>query len=283
MSDNRIIQAVVWPAPANVHAVFTTRNGGVSEGPFASLNLGAQVHDKPSAVTENRKRLAHAISAKPRFLKQVHDTNVANLDDGLLRGEVVADAAVVSKPGITCLVMVADCLPVLISNVQGTVVAAAHCGWRGLSGVNHNGIGVLEKTILAARAKAAMIRSRADGRPQWVDSSASMSRPSDEWIAWLGPAIGPRHFEVGPEVREAFVYYNPEDARAFSASKNKDKFMANLFALARLRLARLGVTQIMGGGDCTYSQPEKYFSHRRATHESGATGRQAAMIWIEAA
>jgi polyphenol oxidase len=285
MSANSIIQPVVWPivdkpgkfpGAAKVRAAFTTRLGGVSTGGFAKLNLGDHVGDAEDAVAENRKRLAKSINAKPRFLRQVHDTEVVNLDEHTGRGSTIADASVVSQPGIACVVMAADCLPVLMANVQGTVVAAAHCGWKGLSGVNHSGMGVLETTMLAARAKAATLRSKGQARQQWQDSGSLR----DEWVAWLGPAIGPKHFEVGPEVYEAFVSVYPEQARAFETLPD-NKYKANLFALARMRLARLGVLHIIGGGDCTYSQPEKYFSHRRSTHQATTSGRHAAMIWID--
>jgi polyphenol oxidase len=224
----------------------------------------------------------------------VHGNVVADLDDENFVEETAADACVSSHAGIACVVMVADCLPVLFTNTQGTVVAAAHCGWKGLSGVEHGGVGVLETTMLAARVKEAVIRSQSaltnnpltptlsrEGRGS-QDSLSRERRGSpnpDEWMAWLGPAIGPQHFEVGAEVREAFVKVAAEDARAFKTAAN-GKYMANLFALARMRLGRLGVSQVFGGGDNTYAQPERYFSHRRATHEGTVTGRQAALVWI---
>lgn len=269
------IQPVVWPAPPRVRAAFTTRHGGVSVRSYESLNLGDHVEDEPKLVNENRKRVATAIGVTPRFLKQVHGTAVANLDERGVKDGYTADAAVVSSVGIACTVMVADCLPVLIANVQGTVVAAAHCGWRGMSGVGRQGVGVLEATMLAARSKAAALRAKQREADPWQNSSLR-----DEWIAWLGPAIGPQHYEVGSEVRDAFVSAAPEDARAFIRNK-EGRFQANLFALARMRLNRLGIADIHGGGDCTYSQPDVYFSHRRATHQGLPTGRQAAMIWLE--
>jgi polyphenol oxidase len=274
---------VVWPAKRHIRALMTTRAGGVSQGDYASLNLGLHVSDDKQAVMHNRTLLAQTTNAKLRFLKQVHGNAVADLDDENFVEETPADACVSSQAGIACVVMVADCLPVLFTNTQGTVVAAAHCGWKGLSGVENGGVGVLETTMLAARAKEAVIRSQ--GALVNNPLTPTLSREGrggknlDEWMAWLGPAIGPQHFEVGPEVREAFVRVAAEDARAFTTAAN-GKYMANLFALARMRLGRLGVSQVFGGGDNTYAQPERYFSHRRATHEGKPTGRQAALVWI---
>jgi polyphenol oxidase len=268
--------SVVWPAKHHIRALMTTRAGGVSAGDYASLNLGLHVGDTKQAVMHNRTLLAQTTNAKLRFLKQVHGNVVADLDDENFVEETAADACVSSHAGIACVVMVADCLPVLFTNTQGTVVAAAHCGWKGLSGVENGGVGVLETTMLAARVKEAVIRSQKSLAPNLASESR---KGQDEWMAWLGPAIGPQHFEVGPEVREAFVNVAPEDARAFKGAAN-GKYMANLFALARMRLGRLGVSQVFGGGDNTYAQPERYFSHRRATHEGKPTGRQAALVWI---
>jgi polyphenol oxidase len=268
--------SVVWPVKRHIRAFMTTRAGGVSQGDYASLNLGLHVGDDKEAVMHNRALLAQTTNAKLCFLKQVHGNVVADLDDENFADETPADACVSSHAGMACVVMVADCLPVLFTNTQGTVVAAAHCGWKGLSGVENGGVGVLETTMLSARVKAAVIRSQKSLAP----NLASQSRMGqDEWMAWLGPAIGPQHFEVGPEVREAFVKVAAEDARAFKGAAN-GKYMANLFALARMRLGRLGVSQVFGGGDNTYAQPERYFSHRRATHEGKPTGRQAALVWI---
>jgi polyphenol oxidase len=282
MSAIDIVLPVVWPVMPTVRAVYTTRLGGVSSGGFARLNLGDHVGDAPDSVAENRRRVTHALNAKPHYLRQVHGTHVANLDDDKTRGNTIADACMVSKPGIACVVMVADCLPVLIANAQGTVVAAAHCGWRGLSGVSSGGVGVLETTMIAARAKSATLRSNKRTRADWQDSD----NQRDEWVAWLGPAIGPKYFEVGQDVYDAFVRTTPSDSRAFEplpqTPGRPPKYLANIFVLARMRLARMGVSLILGGGDCTYAQPEKYFSHRRSTHQSAASGRQAALIWIDA-
>ncbi len=281
MSANSSDLSVVWPATRSVSALMTTRVGGVSQGNYASLNVGLHVGDDKEAVLRNRALLAQTTKAKLCFLKQVHGNSVADLDEENFADDTVADASVSSRAGVACVVMVADCLPVLLTNTQGTVVAAAHCGWKGLSGVEHGGVGVLETTMLAARVKAAALRAkRAVSNPH--GAAQESRRNLDEWMAWLGPAIGPQHFEVGPEVREAFVRVAPEDARAFTTAAN-GKYMANLFALARMRLGRLGVSQVFGGGDNTYSQPERYFSHRRTTHEGTSTGgRQAALVWIAA-
>jgi YfiH family protein len=248
-----------WPAPPRVRTLVTTRNGGVSAPPYGDgqggsrgWNLGARVGDKPEYVEENRHLLARSIGHTPVYLHQVHGTAVADLDAAPAAGEPVADAGVATRPGRVCIVLVADCLPVLLCDRAGTVVAAAHCGWRGLAG------GVLEQTVAAMRRKA---------------GDATL-------LAWLGPAIGPAHFEVGAEVREAFAGCAPADDVAFTAAA-PGKYRADLFELARRRLARLGVAEVAGGGDCTYAQPQRYYSHRRATHEGRVTGRMAAAVWLQ--
>lgn len=232
-----------WPAPRRVHALSTTRSGGVSQGPYASLNLGDHVYDDPRHVAENRARVGACLPALPLWLSQVHGTVVA---DAATAGDgAVADASVMRGPGRVCAVMTADCLPVLLCSADGAVVAAAHAGWRGLAA------GVLDATL------------------------ATMAVPADEVLAWLGPAIGPTAFEVGADVRDAFVGASPVAASAFVA-KGGGKWMADLYELARQRLIANGVRQVFGGGRCTFSDPGNFFSHRRDT----VTGRMASLIWI---
>jgi YfiH family protein len=235
-----------WPAPAGVRAISTLRGGGVSAAPYASLNLGEHVGDLPAAVAENRRRLrsAAALPAEPAWLAQIHGTEVADLD--AVEGLVAADAAVARRPGRVCAILAADCLPVLFAAESGNAVAAAHAGWRGLAG------GVLEATVRA------------------------LAVAPESLLVWLGPAIGPRHFEIGAEVRDELLKADLEAHRAFEVNA-RGRFMADLGVLARRRLARLGIERIYGGGECTYADSKRYFSHRR----DGPTGRQATLIWRE--
>ena len=232
-----------WPAPAGIRACVTTRAGGVSVAPFDSLNLGDHVDDDPLAVAANRQRLTHIFDVQPAWLSQVHGVVVAPASPGRV---VEADASWTSTPGIACTVMTADCLPALFCNRAGTRVAAAHAGWRGLAA------GVLEAT------------------------AKSLNVEPQEVLVWLGPAIGPTAFEVGGEVREVFVKDLPLSAAAFVPSVNPGRFMADIYELARLRLARYGITAVYGGGYCTVTDP-RFFSYRR----SPRTGRFASLVWIE--
>lgn len=236
-----------WPAPARVRAVSTMRFGGVSKGAYGSLNFGNHVGDDPAAVAENRRRLVAALGLKqePAWLKQVHGTRVACLSGAQVQGP--ADAAMTSKPRLACAVMTADCLPVLFCDRAGTRVAAAHAGWRGLCA------GVLEATL------------------------AAMGKDSAEFMAWMGPAIGPESYEVGEEVRQAFVHLDADAALAFTPGKVAGKWWCNLYALARRRMEAAGVTQIYGGGLCTYADRERFFSFRR----DGECGRMATLIYID--
>lgn len=235
-----------WPAPENVRALVTTRAGGVSRGVYASLNLGAHVGDDPRAVAENRRRLVEAadLPAEPRWLAQVHGRDVARLTAESKPG-IEADAALTDSPDVVCAVLTADCLPVLFCDRAGTRVAVAHAGWRGLAG------GVLE---------AAM---------------AAMETPPEDLHAWLGPAIGPSAFEVGDEVREAFVAQHSNADSAFLPSP-AGRWLADLYTLARLRLAACGVRSIHGGGECTFTDTQRFYSYRR----DGDTGRMASLIWL---
>lgn len=235
-----------WPAPRNVRALFTTRNGGVSLGNYASLNLGDHVGDEPSAVAHNRALLRSVLPGEPRWLKQVHGAVPIQVDD--VGGVVEGDAAFSSRAGTVCAVLVADCLPVLLCDRTGSVVGVAHAGWRGLAA------GVIERTAI------------------------SMGSQQTPLLAWLGPAIGPNRFEVGEEVREAFIEHDQNAALAFAPHAH-GKWLADLYLLARQRLAAVGVTEVYGGGECTFSDPARFFSHRR-DGKTGNTGRMAGLIWL---
>lgn len=248
-----------WPAPAGIRALFTTRAGGVSTPPFDSFNLGDHVRDDPAAVATNRQRLREAMGARPVFLSQIHGVEVSALH-GTTPDGTEADACLTEHAGVACTVMVADCLPVLWCLPDGSAVAASHAGWRGLAG--QDGHGILEATFRALRAL-----------------SATTASP----LVWLGPCIGPKAFEVGAEVREAFVTVDHDAVRCFEALPAEGKYLADLPALARLRLGAMGVTQVFGndGGDawCTVTQSSRFFSHRRDAARLGSTGRMAASIW----
>ena len=239
-----------WPAPASVRACTTTRLGGVSQGPFASLNLGDHVGDDPEHVARNREILCShlGLPAEPLWLRQVHGRDVARAECPVAPIPE-ADAAIATTPGAVCAVMTADCLPLLLCDDQGTRVSAVHAGWRGLAS------GVLESAV------------------------AAMAVAPERLLVWMGPAIGPGAFEVGPEVRAAFIAEDTEAQAAFRPSPGTAqdaRWLADLFELARLRLARLGVERVYGGGDCTFSQPGRFFSYRR----DGTTGRLASLIWL---
>ena len=233
-----------WPLSGNLRAVQSTRMGGVSLGPFQSLNLATHTGDSPAAVQENRARLAEALGlARPLvWPRQVHGAGVAAADS--LTSDTEADAVVGFGPGVVCSVQTADCLPVLFASLDGTSFAAAHAGWRGLAA------GVLEATI------------------------HSMRQPRAAITAWIGPAIGPQAFEVGPEVREVFLRDDPGAGPAFHAGRG-DRWNADLYALARRRLARAGLVQVYGGEYCSFSDPSRFFSYRR----DGVCGRMASVIW----
>lgn len=235
-----------WPAPAQVRACVTTRRGGYSAAPYDSLNLGDHVGDVAATVAKNRAHVAAALGlpADLPWLTQVHGCEVAQLPCADLPP---ADAACTTQPRLPCVVMTADCLPVLFCSRQGDWVAAAHAGWRGLAQ------GVLEAVL--ARAPC----------------------PPEQLLAWLGPAIGPRAFQVGDEVRAAFV---SQDAAAEDAFVQQDAqhYLADLYQLARLRLARRGLHAVYGGAFCTYEDQRRFFSYRR---DGAATGRMASLIWLE--
>lgn len=240
-----------WPAPANVGALVTTRRGGVSVGAYASLNLGDHVGDDPEAVAINRAHVLVRAGVPARWLQQVHGTRVIDAAERMVPqagAAPEADAAFVRQTGVACAIMTADCLPVLFCDAAGRVAAAAHAGWRGLLA------GVLEATVAAMTAGEAA---------------------SPELLAWLGPAIGPQAFEVGGEVREAFMTADPGSASAF-VPHGDGKWLADIYALARRRLAACGVTRVYGGNECTVSDAGRFFSYRR----DGVTGRMASLVWL---
>lgn len=233
-----------WPMPANVRAVQTLRTGGCSPAPWASFNLGDHVGDDPKRVAANRAALRASLPAEPLWLKQVHGT--VAVDAAFSAKTVEADASFTRQPGRVCAVMTADCLPVLFCDHAGSVVAAAHAGWRGLAA------GVLETTI------------------------SRMGVPPADLMVWLGPAIGPQRFEVGDEVRATFLFHDRAAESAF-VSQGQGKWLANIYQLARQRLRVAGVASISGGDCCTVCDVARFFSYRR----DGVTGRMATLIWLE--
>lgn len=251
-----------WPAPAGVRALMTTRAGGVSRAPYDSFNCATHVGDDPASVAENRRLLRAGLPAEPLWLDQVHGVGVAEhpaspsgveVEGGSRPAVPCADASMARSPGRVCVVQTADCLPVLFCDDRGGVVAAAHAGWRGLAA------GVLEATV------------------------AAMEVAPDRVLAWLGAAIGPDAFEVGEEVREAFIGHDPLAAVAFrpalagTLDAAPRKWLADLYGLARIRLMAAGVTRVYGGGMCTFTDVSRFYSYRR----DGRTGRMAALIWLE--
>jgi len=234
-----------WPAPAGVFSLMTTREGGVSCPPWDSFNLGDHVGDDAAHVAENRSRLRLQLPAEPAWLKQIHGAIVVDAGSDKL----TADASVTRQAGCVCAVLTADCLPVLFCDRAGSVVAAAHAGWRGLAN------GVLEATVAAMQVL-----------------------PGDV-LAWMGAAIGPQAFEVGDEVRQVFIEQHPEAATAFvphPSSSDSTKWLADIYQLARIRLNHAGVHAIYGGGRCTFNEADRFFSYRR----DGVTGRMASLIWL---
>ncbi len=236
-----------WPAPANVKALQTTRVGGVSVWPYASLNLGAHVGDNHVFVEHNRQLLAPYLPSSPVWINQVHGIKVINASSSM--GLHDADASYSKLANVVCATMTADCLPVLLCDTKGTVVAAVHAGWRGLCD------GVIEAAV------------------------HEMAVPASEVLAWLGPAIGPQSFEVGDDVRTQFIAVDPRASHAFKP--HADKWLCDLYLLAKQRLQSVGVSQIYGATIntefCTYSEGERFYSFRR----DNVTGRMASLIWLE--
>ena len=234
-----------WPAPANVRAYTTTRLGGVSRTPYAGFNLGDHVGDVAQDVVVNRAQLKRRLNlpTAPVWLNQVHDTQIVNAAE--VAAGCTADGSYTIEAGVVCAVLTADCLPVLLCNREGSKVAAAHAGWRGLAN------GVIETTLDAL-----------DARPESL-------------MAWLGPAIGPQAFEVGAEVREIFMAHDPQTVDAFKSAPS-GRWFADIYLLARQRLACQGVTAVYGGGECTYTDAQRFYSFRR----DSITGRMASLIWL---
>lgn len=234
-----------WPAVKTVHAVTTVRQGGVSQAPYASFNLADHVGDAPASVQHNRRLLDQQLKlpSSPYWLNQVHGRDV--VEAGVSATPVSADASCATKTGVVCAVLTADCLPVLFCDVAGQCVAAAHAGWRGLAR------GVLEATVSA------------------------MPVAPTRLLAWLGPAIGADAFEVGEDVRQVFLRHHAQADACFVAA-SKGKWMADIYGLAQLRLQAMGVSQVFGGGFCTYADDQRFFSYRRDT----VTGRMASLIWL---
>lgn len=244
-ADGRYLQPD-WPAPASVKAFVTTRNGGVSDGPWRSLNPGMHSGDDPGRVLENRALLMHDWTIDQiQWLRQVHGADVVPAGSGC--AEARADACWSDVTRRACAVLTADCLPVLFCNRCGTRIAAAHAGWRGLAA------GILENTAMV------------------------FDDPADTLIAWLGPAISQSHFEVGPEVREVFLARDPEAGYAFKAGR-EDRWFADIYTLARQRLATLGIHEVYGGDYCTVRQESLFFSYRR---DGARSGRMASVIWLD--
>lgn len=237
-----------WPAPATVKALSTSRLGGMSKSSYSSLNLGSNVVDDEGCVAQNKLILLETASlpSQPIWLEQVHGTSVIELNDAKNQTLPEADAAFTQDDGVVCAVMTADCLPVLLCKKNASAVAAIHVGWRGLLA------GVIENTV------------------------SRLAEP-EQLLAWLGPAIGPGRFEVGHEVKHAFVEKHPNMQQAFQPV-DAEHFHADLYALARMTLLQCGVKRMYGGEYCTYNQPDQFYSHRR----DGLTGRMASLIWLEA-
>jgi YfiH family protein len=236
-----------WPAPAGVHALVTTRQGGVSTGPWASFNLASHVGDDATAVAANRALLRQSLPADPPWLTQVH--GALCVDAGKARSGVEADASFTRQRGVVCAVLTADCLPVLLCDDQASVVSAVHAGWRGLAD------GVIEASV------------------------AAMAVPGERLMAWLGPAIGPTAFEVGADVRDAFLAHDIQAAQAFT-SIAADKWLCDMYLLARQRLQALNIRRITSTdfpGYCTVRDIDRFYSFRR----DGVTGRMASCIWLE--
>ena len=232
-----------WPAPKNVKALQTTRAGGISLAPYDALNLGMHVKDNPLHVAQNRQMLSQFLPSEPVWLKQVHGIKV--VDAATESCEPEADASFTTRPNVVCVTMTADCLPVLLCDQAGTRVAAVHAGWRSLCD------GVIESAV------------------------KEMQTEGKELMAWLGPAIGPQAFEVGAEVRAQFMQNDAEAESAFKA--HGDKYLGDLYQIATQRLNKLCITQIYGGGLCTFSDEARFYSFRR----DGETGRMGTLIWLD--
>lgn len=247
--DLFVITPEVGWFPANVHAFSTTRIGGVSRAPYGSgngqegFNLGDHVGDDPKMVALNREILNKHLPSPVNFLSQVHGVNLVDASEFEINR--IADGSFTAKKNVVCAVLTADCLPVLLSNARGTVVAAAHAGWRSLAS------GILQETVRTMRKSA-----------------------SDEIFAWMGPAIGSAQFEVGSDVLEAFPQQNA--LQCFIPCQTSGKYLADIYLLAKHALAQVGVFRVSGGEHCTFTETDKFYSYRR----DGTTGRMASVIWM---
>lgn len=238
-----------WPAPAAVKAFTTTRYGGFSQGCFTSFNLAEDLGDNPQDVAANRKLLQQELQlpSEPLWLKQVHSNTIFIPEQIRPISKPIADGTFTSHPNTVCIVTTADCLPILLCDSHGTEIASVHGGWRGLAA------GIIEQAL------------------------QQFSSPANNLLAWLGPAIGPGAYEVGAEVRAAFIKNFPDAHQAFLPSPNEDRFYADLYLLAKQRLLQQGVKKIYGGNFCTYTENDRFFSYRRDRE----TGRMASVIWLE--
>ena len=248
--------APAWPAPPNIHAATTLRTGGVSQCPYSSLNPAAHVSDDPVRVGQNRQiiRTMLALPSEPVWLEQIHSNRAVKAVKTASLQQ--ADASYTNESGVVCAVMTADCLPLLVCSMDGTQVAAIHAGWRGLlAGVISNTVNAMQITPNSPRCK---------------------SEATEDFLVWLGPAIGPDCFEVGAEVRDAFLEKSAEFSSAFKKQGN-DKWLADIYQLARIELATLGIATVYGGTHCTVTEHERFYSYRRETQ----TGRMATLIWRE--
>jgi YfiH family protein len=251
-----------WPAPANIHALTTLRTGGVSQDTFFSLNPANHVNDDNDRVNKNRQIISDMLQlpSEPVWLDQIHGNQaVEAIETGVLKS---ADASYTAKSGVVCAIMTADCLPLLICSSDGLHVAAIHAGWRGLL------TGVIANTIMALEISYNVSSSRGDFRDNFDFR--------DNLLVWLGPAIGPNRFEVGSEVRDAYLVKSVEFASAFKEQAS-DKWLADIYKLARIELAFLGVNNVYGGTHCTFTEQEQFYSYRRDKQ----TGRMATLIWRE--
>ena len=265
-----------WDAPPNVGAAMSLRAGGCSAAPFDSFNLGAHVGDRTPDVARNRAAFCAAIPARPMWLRQVHGTAVVTQDSASIAG-AEADACVTSARQLACVVLIADCMPVFFADRRGSAVAVAHAGWRGLSGMGSPGI--LESTYAAFRS--AVKAARTDLQ---ADTTAEPDVDASDTLIWLGPCIGQPFFEVGAEVRQAFVNFDAVAEAMIRPGKEPGKFHADLQGLARQRLKSMGIRHVHGNDGsaawCTFAERSRFFSHRRDHLALGGSGRMAAAIWL---
>lgn len=241
---------VEWPAPSNIRATTTLRTGGHSKGPFSSFNLGYHVNDDPQSVRYNHEKLIRELDllTPPYWLNQIHGTHAVQIEPTLpTNTTLTADASFTQHPNLVCAIMTADCVPILLCNKKGTLVAAIHAGWKGLLG------DIIAKTI------------------------NSLPCSPNDLMAWIGPAIGPDHFEINETIYNSFIQKNSVLKEAFF-QPTPQQWYADLFTLTRLILNQNQIKEIFGGHWCTYREHDLFFSHRR---DGGITGRMATLIWLE--